>query len=234
MSRIPPELASSAVTTDFDEKCRRFITENGFRRVCDIGGGRTPLMSAQEALSLGLEYVVVDISEEELDRAPASFTKVLGDICTVDASELQVDFAFSRFVAEHVRDGTAFHQNVFTMLRPGGMACHLLPTLFSPVFVANRLLPTRLSEALGQRLYPGKHKFPARYSKCFGPTPRMFKLFRTIGYEIVEYQPFYGSGYFKRRRVLRRIDNWIGAWGANRRNPYLTSYVHVVLRRPTG
>ena len=44
-------------------------------------------------------------------------------------------------LAEHVPDGYRFHSNLFELLKPGGVAFHFMPTLYSPPFVINRLLP---------------------------------------------------------------------------------------------
>jgi hypothetical protein len=63
---------------------------------------------------------------------------------------------------------------------------------------------------------------------------RMIRFLRGIDYEILEYRPFYGSGYFKPWALPRRVDDAIGAWGASRHNPYLTSYARIVLRKPVS
>ena len=47
----------------------------------------------------------------------------------------------SRWTAEHVKHGRRFHQQVHRLLRPRGTAVHLFSTLYSPVFVVNRLMP---------------------------------------------------------------------------------------------
>lgn len=234
MTRIPAALHSHTAHEEFRPLCRRLVQEHGFRRVCDIGGGRSPLFSPAEARDLGLEYIVLDVSSEELSLAPPDYQTILGDICRIDERTISdVDFAFSHMVAEHVSDGAAMHRQIFRILRPGGMALHLFPTLFSPVFVANRLLPDRVADAVCARLYPEKKRFSARYSKCFGPTPGMRRLLGDIGYEVVEHRPFYGTGYFARWPLLSRIEQTVGAWSAARRNPYLTSYAWLLVRKPT-
>jgi hypothetical protein len=182
---------------------------------------------------MGLDYILMDVSRDELDLAPREFEKVVADVCSVDESLVaDVDLAFSHMVAEHVLDGEAMHRQIFRILRPGGMAFHMFPTLYYPVFVVNRIIPNRLANALARRLYPGKNRFPARYSKCFGPTPAMYRLLHGIGYEVVQYRPFYGTGYFQGRRLFERADEALGSWAASRRNPHLTSYVWLLLRKP--
>lgn len=235
MNRIPPEFSAHVGHVEFVPRLLELIAENGFRRVCDIGGGRSPMLSPEDVRHRGLEYIVMDVSRDELDLAPPEFEKVVADVCSVDESTVaDVDFAFSHMVAEHVPDGEAMHRHIFRILRPGGMAFHMFPTLYYPAFVINRAIPNGLADALAHRLYPGKKRFPARYSKCYGPTPSMFRLLRGIGYEVVQYRPFYGTGYFRGRRLLERVDEALGSWAASRRSPYLTSYVWLLLRRPEG
>ncbi|HXF97238.1 MAG TPA: methyltransferase domain-containing protein [Gaiellaceae bacterium] len=233
MPRLPSELDARTAHDGFLPFCRDLIVEHGFRRVCEIGGGRNPLFAVAEVRELGLHYIVLDVSASELEHAPDDFEKVVGDICRIDERTISdIDFVFSHMVAEHVSDGAAMHRQIFRILRPGGMAAHLFPTLFSPVFVANRLLPDRLVDPISRRLYPTKKRFPARYSKCFGPTRGMHRMLREIGYEVVAYRPFYGTGYFERWPILGRIERSISTVGAPRRNPYLTSYVWLVVRKP--
>ena len=139
------------------EHCRRLITDNGFTTICEIGGGRAPLFSREEASTMGLDYTVLDISDKELRAAPDHVRKIEADIGALDLTRFsqRYDFMFSRMLAEHVRDGTAMHRNVLQLLRPGGMAFHFFPTLFTPAFVANRLLPGR-----GFGLNPGQERLP--------------------------------------------------------------------------
>src|SRR5438034_632685 len=56
------------------EHCRRLITDNGFTTICEIGGGRAPLVSHEEASTMGLDYTVLDISDKELRADPANET----------------------------------------------------------------------------------------------------------------------------------------------------------------
>jgi SAM-dependent methyltransferase len=223
----------------YKDRIRELIVTQGSRAICEIGGGRKPLFAVDEITRLGLDYTILDVSQEELDRAPAGYQKVCADVCTLPAGALvnQFDFMFSVYLAEHVTDGALMHRNIRAMLRPGGWAFHYFPTLFSPAFVLNRLLPTRLTHLAKLALDPsqrGHPKFPARYSGCYGPSPRMKKLFVDLGYEIQAYEPFYGTDYFRKLPILNRVDAWLTDWAASRQNPHLTSYVFLVLRKPTA
>jgi len=75
-------------------------------------------------------------------------------------------------------------------------------------------------------------RFPDRYSKCCGPSPRMISLFNRLGYRIEEYRPISRTDYFRKIPVLGPLDSNVTEWAANRRNPYLSAYAYVVLLKP--
>ena len=231
-------LDSAYADVHFKDRCCQLIAAGGARTVCEIGGGRSPLLSLDEVRALKLDYTILDISAHELRRAPDGYTKVVGDIGALDAGSIadRYDFMFSRMVAEHVRDGVAMHRNVFSLLRPDGAAFHLFPTLFAPAFVLNRLLPEQAARRLVVALWPNRAseipKFPVRYSKCFGPTRRMHHFFEGLGYGIEEYRPFYGTTYAHAVPVLGGLEAWFNTTMARRRSTRFTSYAWLVLRKP--
>jgi hypothetical protein len=177
------------------------------------------------------------VSEEELELLPEGFHALVADLCEPGVIGLgeQFDFMLSRTAAEHMPDGAMMHRNVLSLLRPGGEAIHLFPTLYHPIFAVNRILPTWVSDVLLNRYDPrAKPKFKAYYSMCRGPSRRMARKFTEMGFIIAEHRPFYGHDYFKRVRVLRRIDDAFSAWAARRRNPHLTTYAWLRLRKPAA
>jgi Methyltransferase domain len=238
MVTFPPGRYSEHAWRSHKGTCEDLIVRNGYKSVCEIGGGRSPLFSLDEVAELGVKYTVMDLSSNELDHVPTGYRTLLADICDPALAELgdRFDFIFSRMVAEHVRDGVSMHRNTFALLRPGGQAFHFFPTLYSPVFVVNRLLPERLGNAVQKRFVPRRApKFPAYYSLCRGPTKKMIRTLTGFGFTVEEYRPFYGSGYFHWSPFLRSMDDWLGAWAARRNNPYLTSFVFLRLSKsPLG
>jgi 2-polyprenyl-3-methyl-5-hydroxy-6-metoxy-1,4-benzoquinol methylase len=234
VSRVD-ELHYRTAFSDFEPRVRQLIREHGHQRICDIGGGRSPLLWPPEVEELGVEYTLVDVSQDELDLAPAGHKTLCMDITApLDPSNRErFDLIFSKFVAEHVPDGGAMHRNVLAMLRPGGHAFHLFPTLYHPAFVLNRLLPLHLTDRLRNaaigRAFP---KFPAHYSMCVGPSPARVAAFRAMGYEVVEYTGFYGTPYLARVPVLGRADAAVNRWLARRRVRSMTSYAYLLLRKP--
>ena len=54
------------------------------RRVCEVGGGANPLLSIKFTANQGLDYFILDISQEELDKAPNEYQKICFDIAAQD------------------------------------------------------------------------------------------------------------------------------------------------------
>lgn len=215
---------------------KALIEQNGIHQVCEVGGGANPLLPKAYLLSKGLDYTILDVSQEELDKAPAGYNKVLADICAPSTLDLgPFDLVFTKMLAEHVSDGGTFHRNVRRMLVPGGLAFHFFPTLFALPFIANWLLPTSLSERLLQALAPRnlvKHgKFPGRYSWCRGPTPRQVSRIERLGFEIVEYRGFFGHGYYNNIPILRALSRVMTRLLLHHPMPALTTFAYLIVRR---
>lgn len=213
------------------------ITQNGFQRIIEIGGGANPTLSSDFIARHGIKYTLLDISQIELDKAPPGYSKVCVDICQENlAFGEQYDFAFSRMLAEHVVSGERFHRNVRSLLRDGGMAFHFFPTLFAPPFVLNYLIPERLSEFILHLLQPGREKegqqgkFPARYSWCRGPIKSQIRKFQDAGYDVMIYRGFFGhEPYYRKIPILHRFHVAFAKWLSSHPIPLITSFAQVVL-----
>src|SRR5687767_10623733 len=100
---ISPQLGSSEAWFGHKAHCVELIERYGARDVCEIGGGRDPLLSVEEAGRLGLRYTVLDVSASELQLADPAYEKICADICGDDLSAGErFDLMFSKMVAEHV------------------------------------------------------------------------------------------------------------------------------------
>jgi Methyltransferase domain len=208
------------------------------RRVCDLGGGARPSLSLEAVERLGLEYTVLDISAEELAKAPAGYKTIQADIARDVPAELPPqDLAFSRMLAEHIARPESFHRNVRELLRDDGIAFHVFPTLYELPFLVNRLLPVRTSERFLLKLDPArrregrKPKFPAYYRWCRGPHKRQLERFERLGYEIEEYVGFFGHDYLAKVRPLQRLEDGLASLLLRHPVPWFTSYAFAVLRR---
>lgn len=222
---------------EFRVRVEEYLSSGEFRNICDIGGGRNPLISQEQLSRLGLEYTLLDISADELRRAPAGYQTLQADVSGRSfPAKAQFDFVFSRMLAEHVSSGERFHRNVFDMLRAGGLAFHFFPTLYTFPFIINRIFPETLASSVLNLVRPRDRnkqgKFPARYSWCFGPTKRQLARLEGIGYRIEEYTGFYGHGYYQHIPGIRKLHACWMDWLVEHPNPYLTSFAFVVLRKP--
>jgi SAM-dependent methyltransferase len=222
----------------FNDFLRR-VTGSGARDLCEVGGGANPALSLETIEANGLRYTILDVSAEELAKAPDGYRKLEADVASprFDSSET-FDALFSRTVLEHISDPETFHRNVFGLLKDGGVAFHFFATLYALPFVVNRLLPDRVLEAILLRLQPhrarsGPHgKFPAVYAWCRGPTARQIARFEQLGYTVEEYTGFFGHDYYRTLPAVQRLANRLAAALRRHPVPLLTSYAFVVLRKP--
>lgn len=216
----------------------RLINSKPRPDMIEIGAGRNPLFSDTELPENVGSYTIGDISRKELDRAPGSWKKCCFDVCgDISSVPARFDLAFTQMLAEHVPDGHRFHSNVFSLLKPGGIAFHFMPTLYSPPFVINKLLPEFLSEGLlraffGNRTDDGIPKFPARYSMCYGNSPRLKRRFLSVGYADVDIRTFYGHNYFSKIPIVRELDSGLTRLAYKRSLTQFGSYAYVTLAKP--
>ena len=244
--RAPPDVsyqyAQTAIPTLNQEL--RELMRSGVTRICDVGGGANPVAPVEEIEHLGIEYVVLDASVEEVAKAPPGYDSVLTDIDDYAAVERLVaergtfDVVVSRWTAEHVPRGRRFHAHIHRLLRPAGTALHLFPTLFSPVFALNRVLPPRITALVvphvdrSGREPEGPHAtFRPYYSWCRGPTRRQLERLTVVGFTVRRYVGFFGHPYYARVRPLHDLSTGLSHWLVRHPVPALTSYALVVLER---
>jgi SAM-dependent methyltransferase len=205
--------------------------------ICDVGGGANPVLPLQFIQENRLDCTILDISGTELAKAPEGYGRVVQDIEAGDFPFAgQYDLVVTKMLAEHLRNGGLFHKNVFSMLKPGGVAVHYFPTLYALPFLVNKLIPERLSSLLLDVFLPRDRyrqgKFPAYYSWCYGPTPAMLSMLNTIGFEILLFKGIFGSTYYSRIPVLRDLHRAYSGYLVKHPVPYLTSFAQLILRKP--
>lgn len=230
---------SEGAWASFREEVLRLAAQSTVRTICELGAGANPMLPIEFPSRHGVEYVLVDISEDELNKAPSCYDKLQADVCANDLNlGRTVDLVISRALMEHLRDPIAFHRNVCGILRPGGRAAHFFSTLYAPPFVLNRILPEWLSDRILQFLQPRRQpeghcaKFRAHYRWCRGPTRAQVGRFQSVGYEVEHYVGFFGTrGYFESLPPLVAIDDAVTRLMVRYPLSYLTSYAYVVLKR---
>lgn len=225
---------------DFTRRLRQRVASLAGGKVCELGGGARPALEAEFLRAHDLDCLVVDISDSELNKAPAGYTTLVGDVSSPGFRTVEhdgaYDLVFSRVLAEHVRDARQFHINVRRLLRPGGTAMHFFPTLWWPPFVANRLLPERLAEWILLKVEPWREasgragKFPAYYHWCYGPTSRQIARLSSVGFTVEQCVAYFGESSHAPGRILGALNQtWTRAM-VRRPSYHFTSYATYVLR----
>ena len=186
--------------------------------VLEVGGGRAPYLDKATIDRLGLRYTCNDISAHELSLAPDWVDTALFDIQTPDKSEIapylnKYDFAFSKWVMEHVADYQRAYTNIYDILSDGGIYIAYHPLQYAAPFVLNQMIPEKLSAPLLRAIFPNRNdddtpKFPAHYSGCrISQTVR--DNIRAIGFSQVWQMPFYGHAYYSKFPVIRDIHKMV-------------------------
>lgn len=211
---------------------------DGLVRVLEIGGGRGPLFTPEEARAAGIALTVNDIDAHELSQAPAAFDKAQFDVAgEVDPRwSGRFDLVISRMVFEHVRGAPRAWANVAALLAPGGVAFAFHPTLYAPPFVINRLFPEGLTARVLRAMFPNRHdgdypKFPARYEMCLADPARVAPILTRCGFSQVLIAPFWRHGYFRHLPLLREADAALQHLAERRDWRALASYAYTLARR---
>lgn len=212
--------------------------ERGFVRLLEIGGGRRPLLTPDEARAAGIAYTVNDISARELALGPAEFAKAEFDVAgAVNSAEHgRYDLVISRMVMEHVKDAARAWSNMAGLLAPGGVALAFHPTLYAPPFVINRLIPERLTAPVLKLFFSDRHdgdfpKFPARYDLCTADPAVVEPALRRAGFSEVLSAPFWGDRYFRHLPGVREAGDALSALAEARDWRLLASYAYTLGRR---
>ncbi len=229
---------SEVAWSEFRIFLERLILQSKAKRICEVGGGANPVLGLDFILENDLQYTVIDISSEELDKAPSNYHKIQADMAAEDFSlSGEFDLIFSKMLAEHVKDGKAFHKNIRKLLAINGLALHFFPTLFALPFVANRLIPEIITTKLLRILQSGrsksgrKGKFPAYYHWCRGPIQSQIKKFENLGYVVDKYIGFYGHGeYYRKVPFIKNMHDVLCKNLIKYPIPVLTSFAYVVLK----
>ena len=223
---------------DLSSYVRDWALEHPGASVCDVGGGANPILDLEFVERNGLRYTVVDIDQEELDKAPESYERICADVSDAAFTPFALhDLVVTQTVAEHVVDAAAFHRNVAALLRPGGIAVHFFPTYWTLPFMVNRLIPEDVSERILLRIQPhrvsdgNEGKFPARYEWCRGPTRRQLSRLGAAGFDIERYRGYFGHDYYTPIAPLQELELTKSKLLVRHPVAHLTSYALVVARR---
>ncbi len=120
----------------FDSFLTNLISKNHIKKICDVGGGANPVLSADYIKEINIDYYLLDISQDELNKAPENYNKILADIASPHFQlNTKFDLVFSKMLAEHITDPEQFHKNILSCLAKNGLAVHYFPTLYTFLFL---------------------------------------------------------------------------------------------------
>lgn len=240
MAGLDPDLRSQWAWDNYQTTIEALSREFSLSRLIEIGGGRDPLLTPAEAETLGVDYTVNDISQEELRNAPGAFNTacfdVSGDLAAAGIKPESYDLAFSRMVFEHVKDVKQAWSNLHTILSPGGVGFIFVPTLYALPYVANLMIPEWLSQKIVKLLYPHRTdaedpKFPAHYDWCYSSESKVAPMLKEVGFSETLILPFYGHEYFESLPVIREMDEAMTRLAMRFDWRTLTPYAYILARK---
>lgn len=201
--------------------------------IVDIGGGANPVLSEFKAKRF--KYVVVDINQQELDKAVGTyFEKVCTDICKDDKG-LKCDLIITKMLLEHIPNPKYFHLACYKMLNQEGLALHFFATKYSISSILNRILPEKISRrilfSIQKRKWETEGKFPAYYRWCMGPTNLQIRKFQELKFEIKYYTGYIGSSYLMFVSVAKYFERIFNKFLEFINSPYCCSNAILILKK---
>jgi SAM-dependent methyltransferase len=172
----------------------------GGATVLDLGGGRRCVYAGSVQPPGRVRLVAVDVSAEELAlNGDVSDTRVADVAAGLPMPDGSVDLILSRALLEHVQGVPAAIGHMARVLKPGGVALHLVPCRYSLFGLAARLLPFGPLVRLVHLVMPwtrGQVEFPVVYDHCYPQA--LEKEFRAAGFSRVEsWVTWAQPGYFE-------------------------------------
>jgi SAM-dependent methyltransferase len=166
--------------------------------VVDVGCGKHPVLSPARKAALKLRVIGFDISQTELDAAPAgSYDSTMCADVTQFIGDRSADVAICSALLEHVPDVASALRGIGSMLGSEGVALLFIPCRNSLAARLNLCLPQNFKRTLLNLLFPemrGVIGFPAFYDRC---TPHEIEILALQNDLVTEKMTFYfSSGYF--------------------------------------
>ncbi|MEK6709066.1 MAG: methyltransferase domain-containing protein [Nitrospinota bacterium] len=166
--------------------------------VYDIGGGKTPLVTPEEKVRLGLRVIGLDIDADELGKAPpGSYDEMICADIAQFRGRGDGDFVICRTVLEHVTDVPAAFEGIVSMLKRGGLALIFVPSRNAVYARLNLMLPQSFKRRMLRFLFPELGErigFPSYYQRC--TIPDFVKMAGEAGLDLLEKRAYYLSEYF--------------------------------------
>lgn len=223
----------------YEDVLLRLAHEINAQDIGELGGGANPIVADSERWGFARQRTVLDISAVELEKAQTSVETRVADLCKPITDDLSAyDLVFSQMLCEHLPKPQQFHQNCFNLLRPGGLAVHFFPTLYTLPYVLNKIIPEETARSILRKVQPGRlddpkrEKFPAFYRWTTGPTAKATKRFESVGFEVAGWEACFGHRYYEVLPPLHAVEVSKSNFLLKHPVPALTSFAVVILRKP--
>lgn len=221
---------------DFEKIIPELILKYQLKEICEIGAGANPYLSNDFVQKEQLNYTLVDVDEEELNKGKTNLKKLVLDFSSKDFEPKgQYDLIFSKMTLEHIKHPEILHQNIFSSLKKGGIAIHFFATLYSIPSIVNLILPEYLSDKILfyiQKRDQEQHgKFPAYYRWTLGPVKKNVQRFESLGFQIISYNGYVGHTYFPKQSFLGKLEAIYTKCLYKVNNPYFSSNAIVILEK---
>ena len=201
--------------------------------VYDVGSGKRPFFKPSEIQELSLTVIGLDISQDELSKAPTdSYTQtVVADIQQMPNLP-KSDFIVCLAVLEHVKNAKLGLIGINNLLKSNGKAVIFFPNRNSGFALLNRIIPHSIKLKILAATYPELKQisgFPAYYDRC---TDKEFKrLCYEMGLTVRTSKYFTDHGYFRFFAPLHicwRMFSLIACWFS--KTTFCESMAYVVER----
>jgi ubiquinone/menaquinone biosynthesis C-methylase UbiE len=168
--------------------------------VLDLGGGRRCVYASAVRPPSRVRLIAVDVSAAELELNRDVAETYVADVATeLPMPDKSVDLILSRALLEHVEGVPSAVRHMARVLKPGGVALHLVPCRYSLFATAARLLPFGLLLRLTHRVMPstrGVIGFPVHYDHCYPQA--LERELRAAGFTDVQFRLTWACpGYFE-------------------------------------
>lgn len=196
--RLPIELTASLFPI-YDQVIWSYVSQLKSGTLLDVGGGFL-MPAARKSLYMQQCTVIgLDISANALHKNQDIDLGICADACkSWPLADASVDIVVSRSLIEHLYDTETFAKECHRVLKPGGIAIHVLPGKHSPFSILNRILPNSVSKRLLNWAFEhrkGELGFPAYYQNC--AYPAITQLFERHRLQIDEIRlRYFQSSYF--------------------------------------
>jgi SAM-dependent methyltransferase len=232
--RLPVRYATDSWRVPFDRRLREVLRPG--MRILDVGAGSLPVVPVEDRPP-GVEYVGLDVEEDELLKAPPGSydDHRVADITVLQPDLVEgFDLVLSWLTMEHVEDVPLALHNLGRYQRPGGRFLGYLAGSRSIGSVLNRVIPHSVEKLLMHRLLGREPEtvFRAHYDHC---TYDELTTVAETAWAHAEVQPIFTAGwYFSFSPALRAAYLLYEEWAASGAHPNLAAYYIIDATAPGG